>query len=136
MGMHGEARYLASHEGVEEARVHGLLTARVLKRQNRRFKGTGGVSQENRSQRFSPAFLDARTGTIFLSRFADGRVAPVHVLDGLPQELVVERAASGRVTAIRESVVAGFIRFGRFYTREQAAASVKQAAADNVCPAA
>jgi hypothetical protein len=58
---------------------------------------------------------------VYLSRFADGRVAPVHLLDGLPAEVVVSRYPSGRVAAVSASVVAGFVRGGQFYTREQAA---------------
>jgi hypothetical protein len=47
----------------------------------------------------------------------------MHLLDGLPDEWVVERDAAGRVRAIKDSVIAGFVRDGRFYTREQAAAA-------------
>lgn len=99
------------------------LTPRGLLAQNRRFKGTKGVSQENRSSGFRPAFSDTHTGTVYLSRFADGRPAPMHLLDGLPGCLVVERSASGRVTAVKKSVCAGFVKDGKFYTREQAAAA-------------
>jgi hypothetical protein len=43
------------------------------------------------------------------------------VLDGLPEEWIIERDPSGRVVAVKASVVAGFIYHDRFYTREQAA---------------
>ena len=49
-----------------------------------------------------------------------------HVLDGLPNEVVVSRAESGRVTAVKGSLVSGFVRFGRFYTRDEAAAAVSE----------
>lgn len=100
------------------------LTRGGLREQNRRFKSTGGVSRENRSKGFLPAFSDTGTGAVYLSRFADGRVAPVHVLDGLPAELVTERSASGRVTAVKASICAGFVRNGEFFTREEAANEV------------
>jgi hypothetical protein len=99
------------------------LTRAELAAQNRRFLGTGGRSQENRSLGFRPAFLDSSTGTIHLARFADGRIAPMHLLEGLPAELVTARSASGRVTAVSEVLIAGFERDGLFYTRAQAAAA-------------
>src|ERR1700682_2778851 len=48
-----------------------------------RFRGTGGVSENNRSLGFQPAFIDRETQTVQLSRFPDGRLAPCHLLDGL-----------------------------------------------------
>jgi hypothetical protein len=70
---------------------------------------------------FRPAFLDVATLTIYPSRFADGRAAPIHLLDGLPDEVVTDRLASGRVVAAKASVISGFERGGFFYTREAAA---------------
>lgn len=102
--------------------IQPLLTNATLKRQNRIFRKTGGVSAGNRCCGFAPAFLDRETGAVYLARFADGRPAPMHLLDGLPPELVVKRSISGGVAAVKESVVAGFVRSDRFYTREQAAA--------------
>ena len=102
----------------------GALTTQVLRRQNLAFKGTGGVSAGNHSQGFAPAFLDTETGSVYLARFADGRPAPMHLLDGLPRELIVSRDAAGRCLAVKRSLVAGFVQAGRFYTREQAACCV------------
>jgi len=100
------------------------LTDRALYEQNRAFQGTGGVSEGNRSQGFIPAFLDTETNKIYLACYTDGRLAPIHLLDGLPQELVLSRNTSGKCTAIKSSVVAGFVRDSLFYTREQAARSL------------
>ena len=47
----------------------------------------------------------------------------MHLLDGLPEEWVVQRDTTGRVSAIKDTVIAGFLRNGLFYTREQAAAA-------------
>ena len=47
----------------------------------------------------------------------------MHLLDGLPEEWVAQRNAAGRVTAIKQTVIAGFVRGDFFYTREQAAAA-------------
>jgi hypothetical protein len=100
------------------------LTQHTLQRENDVYRGSGGISQENRGVGFRPAFLDTRTLSIHPSRFADGRPAPFHSIDGLPDALVLERDPGGRVVAAHPSVVSGFERDGRFYTRDEAAASV------------
>jgi len=100
------------------------MGAAVLAAHNCRFRGTGGVSRENRSFGFSPAFRDAGTGAVYLSRFANGTIAPMHLLDGLPDALVVSRNASGRVLQAQGSMVAGFVRDGCFYSREEASRAV------------
>jgi hypothetical protein len=100
------------------------LTTETLRKQNLAFAGTGGVSEGNRSSGFRPAFHDLASGRTALARFADGSPAPMHLLDGLPGEWIVKRDASGRISAIKDSVIAGFVRNGLFYTREQAAAAL------------
>lgn len=97
------------------------LTMFTLLQENQIFRGTGGVSAANRAYRFVPAFQDTATGRHYVSRFADGRAAPCHLLEGLPDELVVERSERGTVTRIKDSVVSGFLRGARFYTRAEAA---------------
>jgi hypothetical protein len=104
--------------------MNNLLTNATLKKENQAFRGTAGVSENNRCAQFRPAFHDLATGRTVLARFADGRPAPMHLLDGLPREWVAEYDAAGRVRAIKDSVVAGFVRDGRFYTREQTAAAL------------
>ena len=96
----------------------------TLINENRRYSGTGGVSEENREEGFRPAFQDLETGKIYLSRTRDGRCASLHLLDGLDDEVVIARCPQGRVTAIKQSVVAGFIRCEEFFTRDQAAAAL------------
>jgi hypothetical protein len=81
----------------------------------------GAASEETRLLGFRPAFLDRRTGRVCPSCFGNGMPAPVHVLDGLPEDWIVERDPGGRPSAAKRWVVAGFIRDGRFYTRRQAA---------------
>ena len=97
------------------------LSLHTLAADNRFFTGTGGVSQENRHCGFVPGFIDQDTGVVYPSCWADGRPAPVHALDGLPDHLILARDPDGRVMAVKASVVAGFVRCGCFYTREQAA---------------
>ena len=98
-----------------------LLTDARLKHENAEHRGTGGVSEETRGLGFRPAFMDSETRQVYLSRFSDGRPAPFHALDGLPDAVVLARHAGGRVAAVKASVVSGFLRAGRFYSREQAA---------------
>ncbi|MGH8507279.1 MAG: hypothetical protein ACREVH_00965 [Gammaproteobacteria bacterium] len=106
------------------ARSAQCLSKAALVEQNRRFVRTGGVSAGNRIHGFHPAFFDRETGTIYIARFSDGRPAPMHLLDGLPAKLVVERLPSGHVAAVKRSVEAGFVKDGSFITREEAAAAV------------
>lgn len=104
--------------------TQGVLCHQRLRAENLAYAGTGGVSQKNRCDGFSPAYLDTRTGVALPSRYADGAPAPVHVLDGLPSHWVDERDARGRVVKARPGIIAGFLRGGCFYTRDQAALRV------------
>ena len=105
------------------------LSKRYLELEQAANRGTGGVSSENRHLGFVPAFMDTRSGKIYACSFADGRPAAFHVLDGLPDELVVARDRYGRPSHVVGTVTAGFALDGRFYTREQAAAQVSRAEA-------
>jgi hypothetical protein len=86
----------------------------------------GGRSYENAGLGFKPAFLDIATFAIYPSAFADGRPAPFHLVDGLPEEVVLKRSITGRVTVVKSSVVAGFERKGFFYTRRAAARAIAE----------
>ena len=97
------------------------MSKRRLLIENILYTGSGGRSQENAGLGFNAAFLDFDTMTIYRSCFRDGRPAPMHLLDGLPDEVVVDRAASGRVVTAKATLVSGFVRNGFFYTRSAAA---------------
>jgi hypothetical protein len=97
-----------------------------LQRENGRHAGTGGRSQANGGLGFRAAFFDFATHSVYLSRFADGRIAPMHLMDGLPDEVVVIRAPSGRVIAARATLIAGFERNGYFFTRSAAARAARE----------
>jgi hypothetical protein len=107
------------------------MTEQRIADENETFAGTGGRSAENRELRFEPAFYDYSRNTIYRSRFADGRDAPFHTLDGLPDEAVMKRDASGRVIAARPTIISGFVRDGFFYTRSAAARAVREWTADD-----
>jgi hypothetical protein len=98
------------------------LARTLLELENTNYRGTGGVSENNRCMGFQPAFIDPEIGTVYLSRFSDGRLAPCHLFDGLPAELVLARDVRGRVARLKPSVVSGFVRREHFYTRDEAAA--------------
>jgi hypothetical protein len=98
-----------------------LMSEALLKNENKVHADTGGRSQNNAGLGFKPAFFDFATQTIYPSRFADGRLAPFHILDGLPEEVVVDRLPSGRVIAAKATLISGFVRNGFFYTRTAAA---------------
>jgi len=101
-----------------------LLTSAALASENLAYAGTPGISQENLGYGFRPAFLDTETGQVAISCFLNGRPAPMHMIEGLPEHWIVERDASSRATAIKQSVIAGFVRDGCFYTRAQAVEAV------------
>ena len=97
-----------------------------LAQENCQFAGTGGVSANNADACFAPAFMDFNTGQIELSRFQDGSTAPYHLIDGLPRDWVIQRDVAGKVLGIRSTVVSGFVRLGKFFTREEAAGFIEQ----------
>ncbi|AYH43650.1 hypothetical protein [Azoarcus sp. DN11] len=104
--------------------MSAALSPLALHRENREFHSTGGRSEENRPLGFRPAFKDVASGAVYDSRFADGRPAPFHLLDGLPEEVILQRDPGGRVGRVKDSIVSGFVLEGRFYTREEAAGEV------------
>jgi hypothetical protein len=106
--------------------MKSLMNKEQLRNENAAHVGTGGRSEENAGLGFRPAFLDFATQSLYLARFADGRLAPCHLLDGLPDELVVDRSASGRVVSAKATLISGFERNGYFYTRTAAARAVTE----------
>lgn len=84
-----------------------VIPARLVT-ENRRYAGTGGISKVNSTRGFIPAFRDEATGCVYPSCFSDGRRAPVHLYDGLPNELIVEYAPQGLPHSVRASVISGF----------------------------
>jgi hypothetical protein len=101
----------------EEGTMGDIVSGHRISRDNTR----GARSEDIGDLRFRPAFFDFATQKLYLSRFADGRLAPLHLRDGLPEEAIVDRAPCGRVIRVRASLVCGFERNGVFYTRKAAA---------------
>ncbi|MDX1755514.1 MAG: hypothetical protein R3175_05570 [Marinobacter sp.] len=86
------------------------------------------MSENNAQARFVPAFKDSRTGQVVISRFGDGRPAPFHLVDGLPDEWITHRDLDGRAIGVRATIVSGFVRLGRFFTRQEASDYLEQVA--------
>lgn len=89
--------------------------------ENRHFEGTPGVSQNNSDAGFVPAFKNSECGEVVISCFSDGRTAPFHMIDGLPDHWIAERDPQGRALEIKSTVISGFVRLGEFFTRQEAA---------------
>jgi hypothetical protein len=107
-----------------EESLDQAMTPQVLRIENANFLESGSVSSGSAGSGFLPAFLDTDNDAIYFSRYGDGRLAPFHLLDGLPEGLVLKRNAAGTVEAVKPSVVSGFVRAGRFYGREEAALEI------------
>lgn len=90
--------------------------------ERRQYRGTAGESALAVGLGLQPAFRHEGTGEVVAARFADGRPAPLHVLDGLPEGWIAARDDNGRALRTRPDVVCGFLGAGRFYTRAEAAA--------------
>lgn len=102
------------------------MTEQRIVDENAAFDRTGGRSEANRDLGFEPAFYDCSRNAIYRSCFADGREAPFHTLDGLPDEVVLHRDGRGRVLRAKCTLVSGFVRDGFFYTRSAAARAVSE----------
>jgi len=98
------------------------LNRRTLRQQSLAFAGTCGESRLAGGRGFLPAFCDPATGRVELARMANGQPATMHLITHLPAEWAENRDPAGRVLALRPGIVAGFVRDGRFFTREEAAA--------------
>ena len=105
--------------------MNTLMTRKRLSTENYRYQNSPGVSQNNRCAGFAPAFHDRATGRTELSRFVGGSPAPFHLIDGLPDDWIVKRGPAGNTLAVKSSVIAGFVRNGQFYTREEAARDLR-----------
>ena len=105
--------------------MNRMLTPARLAAQNARHAITGAPETTHRLG-FSPAFLDCATMRIHPARFADGTLAARHCLDGLPDEVVLDRLPSGRVVLAKATLIPGFERGGFFYTRGAAARACEQ----------
>src|SRR5258705_9928674 len=75
---------------------------------------------------FQPAFFDFLTQTLYPSLFADGTPAPFHILEGLPAEVIVDRARSGRVVSTKATLLRGYERNGFFFAPATVARAITE----------
>lgn len=118
--MNPNKKLTAHHRNFED------ITSQVLTKQNQRFHGLGGVSRKNHAHGFKPAFCDMSTGNLYFSMYANGELAPIHLLDSLPEKLLAKCSESGKFRSTVETVVAGFVSEDQFFTREEAAMVIKK----------
>lgn len=97
------------------------MNNKTLRFENLAFGGTNGVSQNNASAGFAPAFLNSKSGRIVISRTKGGCPAPIHLIDWLPEEWAESTREDGSIEKLIPEIVSGFSRNGRFYTREETA---------------
>ncbi len=93
----------------------------TLRSENLAYAGTRGISQNNRSSDFRPAFLEKSTGRIEISKLKDGQEASIHMIGWLPKEWATSFDDHGVVIKLKPDIVAGFEQGGSFYTRDEAA---------------
>jgi len=104
--------------------LNAFLDVAALKRENRTYRGSAGVSEGCREACFRPAFRDQETGMVYLSRNPNGHVAAFHTLEGLPDEVIAVRYTNGTVAKAKITLISGFLKGGTFYTRQEAADQV------------
>lgn len=70
---------------------------------------------ENAQLQVLPAFFDIQNGHIYLSRFSNGNLAPVHIYEGLPDRILKRTELE---------LISGFVFDGQFMTHEQTTAKL------------
>ena len=99
------------------------LTQESVQRESIEYAGTCGESATAKKSRFLPAFRNDSDGSVELARMPNGQPAAMHLISELPSSWACKLDDQGKVIELIEEIVAGFVRDGRFYTREEAAAA-------------
>ena len=97
------------------------MNNQTLRSENQAFAGTKGVSQNNESYGFKPAFLDRNTGRVEQARLENGQPATIHIIDWLPKEWAGSFYPDGRIKILIPGINAGVVCNTIFYNREQVA---------------
>jgi hypothetical protein len=93
-----------------------FMSQSQMERQYGAYSQLGGAVFRDTSFGFMPAFKNLYNDETHLCTYDSGELAVVHVLDGLPSYWVEEWGADGRPHHLKKGIIAGFMRFGRFYT--------------------
>lgn len=104
---------------LKDAYDRGELTMKKVAEGTEGHRERGGIASKARDSGFYPAFRDSETGEVYRSAIG------VHVFDGLPDEIVTMRDEDGP-TALKSSVTEGFVKDGKFFTREEASQSMER----------
>ena len=83
------------------------------------------ISEQAQVYGFVPAFKDCNDGRVYLSRNANGALASIHKLDGLPKHLLTCLDPDVNERELKKSVIAGFVRDNNYFSRSQAASLVQ-----------
>jgi hypothetical protein len=110
-------------KGIVEGGTKDELTFGDLNKEVAKYRGTGGISTEAKANKFKPAFKDQETGKIYPSTTESGKPAGVHLLEGLPEDVVTTRHEDGEIDGVKDSIISGFIKDGKFFTRDEAVKS-------------
>lgn len=100
-----------------------LIQQNRLERENELYANSGGISQNNCSEKFMPAFKNSETGEIILSRYNNGARAPFHLLDALPTSWL---QTDSHKTDLKTCIISGFLLLGCFFDRQEAANFIAQ----------
>ena len=87
----------------------------------------GGAVFRDASFGFMPAFKNINNQEVHLSAYDSGELAVVHVLDNVPDEWVAEWGNDGRPSSLKPGIIAGFMRFGEFYTLSEISNELRDA---------
>ena len=93
----------------------------AVTRESATYLGTCGESVVAGQHKFLPAFCNRVDGRVELARLPNGKPAPMHLIAALPKAWAARCDEGGNVVELIDSVIAGFVKNGRFYTREEAA---------------
>lgn len=80
---------------------------------------------------FAPAFKDGETGKVYPAVMASGKPSGTHSYEFLPEDVVTQRDANGEVAEVKSSLEPGFVKDGKFYTRDEAVEYRKKEAMRN-----
>ena len=96
-----------------------LISTVALEKQQKTYQKISGMNISDLCVGFIPAFRDLSTDETHLSITSEGKISPIHLIDGLPLDWVTEWDLQGYPKLLKPSVIAGFFRGENFFTLEQ-----------------
>lgn len=96
-----------------------LISTIALEKQQKTYQKISGTNISDLCVGFIPAFRDLSTNETHLSITPEGRVSPIHLIDGLPLDWVTEWDLEGYPKSLKSGIIAGFFRGENFFTLEE-----------------